>query len=335
MIQHSKTTLGEKDQQAILTPFKKGHLTAGKTRTLFQENLADLLQVKEVRVTSSGTMAFYRILMALRVAAGDEILLPDYICSTLIAPVQALGAQVVVYDNAKDQWLSSVEHILSQITPQTKAIVVNHTFGMPFSEIETLRNKLPASIYIVEDCCHAISPTRLIGNKQTGIHSICSFYSFNATKYLATGEGGAIATNHEDFLRMLDEFNIGDNLSDLNCSLGIAQLKQLPAFIARRQEIAQIYTEKLQDTPYITLPPENSLFFRYPILVTQNTPFWNSKKVAFRKGVDALLSQTLKTKSAPNALNVMEKTVSLPIYPSLTQVEIDEIVNETLNCITS
>lgn len=330
MIQHSKTTLEEVDQQAVLRQFSIGHLTAGQARESFQERLAEVLQMEGVRVSTSGTMAFYRILKALHIAPEDEILLPDYICNTLINPIQALNAKVVTYDNSPSHWLSSPQQILPKVTSKTKVVVVNHTFGMLFPDLNNLRNALTSDIYLIEDCCHAISPDRLIAQEQIGAHSICCFYSFNATKYLATGEGGAIASNNVDFLNSLDSFSIGDNLSDLNCNLGIAQLARLQDFIARRNDIAQLYTQALSQEDVI-LPPQNSLFFRYPIQVMQSNVFWNSKIVAFRKGVDALLSETLNRTPEINAKHVMEKTVSIPLYPSLTNTEVNTIIEETLS----
>ena len=336
MIPHSRTTLNDIDLEAVLTPIKRGFITTGKLHEELQFKLSDFLNVKGVRLTSSGTMAFYRILNALRIKTGDEVLLPDYICNTLIDPIQILGGKVITYDNSKENWLSSPEEIMRFVSKSTKVVVVNHTFGFVFQDIKKLKDLLPKDVFIVEDCCHCLSPNRTIEKTQIGQESICSFYSFNATKYLGTGEGGAISSNDETFLEELDQYDLGDRLSDLNCGLGLSQLEQLPNFIKKRKEIADLYDVQFDKDGILNGPQSQpSLYFRYPILVEKNDKFWQSSEVAYRKGVDSLISEKLMQAPQPNALNQMSQTVSIPIYPSLTKKEIDKIISETLSLINS
>ena len=334
MIPHSRTTLNNKDLEVLLATCRRGFITAGKLNEEFESKLSDFLNVKGVRITSSGTMAFYRILNVLGIKSGDEVLLPDYICNTLINPIHKLGGKVITYDNNEDDWLSSPEQIMRSVSKSTKVVVINHTFGFVFQDVKKLKELLPEDVYIVEDCCHCLSPNRTIEKTQIGQDSICSFYSFNATKYIGTGEGGAISSNNEAFLDELDQYDLGDRLSDLNCSLGLSQLKQLPNFIIKRKEIAELYSARFGKAGILNNSQHQpSLYFRYPILVRENDKFWQSTEVTYRKGVDSLISEKLTQPSQPNAFKIMKQTVSLPIYPSLKKKETDKIIDETLSLI--
>ena len=329
MIPHSKTYIGENDLAAVQSVLQKGTLTANKLKNLFQERLTEILQVGSFRLSTSGTMAFYKILLALGFKKGDEVLMPDYICETLLIPITVLGGIIVLYDNDKDRWLSSVEQIMAKITKKTKVVLINHTFGFIFKDVERLKASLPTNTYLVEDCCHTLAPSLNIRSNVIGKFSICCFYSFNSTKYLATGEGGAISTNDESFLIELDNFNIGDNLSDLNCSLGLAQLKHLNWFVDRRAEIAAYYFSHFNQLIPQKADYDSSLFFRFPLLIENNEVFWINEEVAFRKGVDSLLSEKLQRKSLLNAKSIIDRTVSLPIYPALTDNEMKLITQIT------
>lgn len=329
MINHSKTFLDKDDSAAVLDSIAKRYLTANSKRQLFEENLAKTLNVKYVRVTNSGTMAFYKILLALGVMGNDEILLPNYICNTLLGPIKSIGAKPVPYDNAPNSWLSSIDEIIRKITPNTKVIVVNHAFGYVFKNIKKLKRIIPSNIKIVEDCCHLIAPRRIVGNELIGEQSLCAFYSFNATKFIATGEGGAISSQNKVFIQNLDKIEIGDKLSDINCCLGISQLKKLEKFVQIRKEIASEYYIHFEKFVPKHMDVGSCLFFRFPILVNDNTPFLKNKKVLYRKGVDSLLTDYIGGTSLPNSENIVSKTISLPIYPSLTKSELKTVINVT------
>ena len=328
-IPHSKSFIDSSDEKSILKILRKGSITKGSLNKVFARMLGNVLDLDYINLTSSGTMAFYKILLALNVSNKDEILIPDYICNTLIKPIMQSGSKAVVYDNVDESWLSSIEIILKKITKKTKIIVINHTFGFAFQDILNLKKKLPSNIYIIEDCCHALANKSLIGKTKISIHSICSFYSFNATKLIATGEGGAIATNDKSFYKELMNINIGDNLSDLNCCLGMEQLKKLPVFLKKRKKIAGKYNQAFKDYRPNIFFKHDSIHYRYPILVNDNSKFLNSKSITYRNGVDSLCSDILKINAMQSAKKLICQTVSIPIYPSLSDQEINLVIKRT------
>lgn len=333
MIQHSKTTLGKEEHSAITQLLAKGMVTSGKECEEFRNEFGSYIGAEYTQITSSGTMAFFRILMALEVSRDDEVLIPDYICKDVLSPILALGAIPVLYDNQKESWISSSNEIISKVTHRTKVILVNHTFGFIFKEIEDLKTVVSSNIFIVEDCCHSIISKNSQFNQFTLNNSHCTFYSFNATKLLAAGEGGAICTNDSNIAKSLERLKIGDRLSDMNCAIARVQLRKLDSFLDRRKEIADSY--KSAFSSYIKTNPELvGLNFRFPIRVKNNVAFWSSDKVAYRKGVDSLVSDELEVSAQPNANSIFLETVSIPIYPSLRREQINLIIDETLKLLS-
>jgi perosamine synthetase len=329
LIPHSRTTLKHQDFRAVNSALTKGMLTLGSQNYALGMEFGEYVGAEYTRITNSGTMAFYLILKALDITNEDEVLLPDYICSSLLGPLEALKAVPVLYDNQQRFWLSGIDTILSKITKKTRVVVINHTFGLIFNQVKDLLVGLPRDVLIVEDCCHTIISNKSYLKKYVSEHSLCSFYSFNATKVLASGEGGAISTNNKTFAQELNQISIGDNLSDLNCSLARSQLKRLDSFIQKRQSIAQVYLRELKGYVHNDINENSGIFYRFPLFVANNLNFWKSKQVTYRKGVDSLLSEHLNLLPEPNAKELFECTVSIPIYPSLTFSEIKLIMKET------
>lgn len=335
MIHHSKTFIDKEELMVLNKTVNNGMLSAGDENINLKKEFSHYIESDYIKLTSSGTMAFFLILKALDIQKGDEILLPDYICKDLLGAVFATGAIPTLYDNRVNSWLSSVDEILPKVTLKTKIVLVNHTFGFVFKEIETLANRLPSNVSIVEDCCHAIFGKNNPLKDFTRNYSLCCFYSFNATKLLTSGEGGAISSNDKNFIAKIEKIQIGDKLSDLNCAIARTQLRRLDTFINRRKYIAEIYLDAFKNLISSDFLTNAGIYFRFPLLINENQQFWKSKSVSFRKGVDSLLSEELKIQSMPNANNIFQKTVSIPIYPALDDTMIFEIILETKRLIQS
>lgn len=329
MISHSNTFIANNEIHAINRVVRSGYITAGEENRLFRNEFSEYVGAEFVKLTCSGTLAFYLILKALDIKNGDEVLLPDYICKDLLGPIFSFGAHAVLYDNSVNSWLSSEEEILSKVSRKTKVVVVSHTFGFIFKDINSLTSRLPSQVKVVEDCCHAIFNKNDLLKFAINRSSLCCFYSFNATKFLAAGEGGAISTNDSELIKELGKIKIGDNLSDINCALARIQLKRLDKFIERRHQIAEVYMREFKDLLTKDYKHNYGLFFRFPLMIQGNKYFWTSNVVSYRKGVDSLLSEHLGIASMPNAKSALHLSVSIPIYPGLVDKNVLIVVSET------
>lgn len=329
MISHSNTYISYDEDNAIAKVLRSGLITAGEENKLFRNEFAEYVGADFVKLTGSGTLAFFLILKALDIGFGDEVMLPDYICKDLLGPIKCLGASAVIYDNKENSWITSESEIISKVTPRTKVVVINHTFGFTNNVVNFLSSILASSVKIVEDCCHAIFSKDKLKEQNIRRNSLCCFYSFNATKLLAAGEGGAISTNDNEFFKEVQKIEIGDKLSDINCTLARTQLKKLDEFIERRNQIASVYLKEFEFFISGDHRENYSSFFRFPLMISDNQNFWNSKIVSYKKGVDSLVSQHLGVDALPNAKKVFDSTISIPIYPSLVDKDVLTVITET------
>jgi len=314
LIAHSKPSLSNDEFNALKTIYFSNMISSGKEVEKFKKSLSNYLQKEYIEFFSSGTEALYNILLALEIKKNDEVLIPAYICESVKQAVLKIGAKPTFYDNKINSWISSYEEISRFVTKHTKAIIVNHTFGLRYIKDEILCIK-ELGIPIIEDNAHFISNNK----NDIEISNLfdVSFYSFDATKLLTTGNGGAISTNNKYLIKNMIFLDKG--LSDLCASIGTIQLKKWEdILLMERKRIADIYLSKISNTKEF-----DSIYFRFPIIVNNTEAFFNSKKVSFRRGVDKIL------KDLPNVKKNYKTTISVPIYPTLTKREIQIIIDET------
>ena len=315
MIPHSKPTLLEHDIQNIVKVFSTNIISSNSISKDFKDKLSKFLKKEYIFLYSSGTTALYELLLSLEIQQGDDVLIPSYICSSVKKAILKIGANPIYYDNEKNSWISSYKEIKKYLTLNTKLIILNHTFGIRYKYDEI--NKLKQlNIPLIEDNAHFISNNKK--DKNISDLFIASFYSFNATKLLTTAEGGAISTNDKDLAKKIEQNKLDTGMSDIHASLGISQLERYGDFLDKRIEIANFYLSNILNTEKL-----DSIYFRFPMITDKVEYFLNSKKVAFRKGVDTIL------KDLPNIAEVYNKTISIPIYPSLNKKELEVILEET------
>jgi len=339
-IPHSRPTIDKEDINAVTEALASGQLAQGEKVREFEENLARYIGVKYCAVTSSGTSALYLTLKSLNIGEGDEVIIPSYVCSSPYMATLQTGAKPKIVDVETSDFNVSAATIKKEITPKTKAVVVPHMFGTP-AEIEEI---LDLGVTVIEDCAHSIG-AEYKGKKvgSLGEASICSFY---ATKMMTTGEGGAILTNNRELYgkivetreydkKPLNTIRYNYKMTDFQAALGLSQLKKLNDFIRRRREIAEIYDEMFSKHNVITpsIPPHKKpVYYRYVIMVNKLKEIQKEareKGVICEKPVWKPLHQSLPNVNCPNSDYIHNHALSIPVYPNLTEKEI-EYVTEVL-----
>lgn len=336
VIAHSKPTLLSDDFDAVNDVLASGMIASLSKVEDFESNFCDFVGGKFARSTSSGKDAMLLALFSLGLAPGDEVILPTYICRSVLDAVELMKLNPVIVD-VSENYCIDPQIVQSRISSKTRAIVVAHIFGIP-APIDAIR-KLTRSrnIFIIEDCAHAFG--RKIGKKPLGSLGDVSIFSFHATKLLTTGEGGMLVINNNKVLRyfgsQVDSPSKFFSLSDLDAALGIAQLRKFNRFLQIREKLAMSYYSRLNDFGHVVLPDpkiDGRVFFRFTLRIQENFEFEDLRKrmeargVHIRRGVDLMLHQVKKIKGYPQADALFEQTVSLPIYPSLTDQDVDYIV---------
>jgi perosamine synthetase len=145
-----------------------------------------------------GRVAMYALLKALGVGQGDEVVLQAFTCLAVPEAIMALGAKPVYVDIETEGFNMSASELNRMLTPRVRAIVVQHTFGIPADMKGILAVAQRHGLPVVEDCCHTIQSS--YGGKPVGSFGVGAFYSFEWGKPIVTGIGGAALVNEPSLL---------------------------------------------------------------------------------------------------------------------------------------
>ena len=330
MIEHNKPTLGKQEQRAVSKVLESGYIAQGLEVERFENEFCDFLDLPERHAValSSGTSALFMALWSLN-AKNKSIAMPVYACSALRNAVAMAQAKEVLTDNA----MNSPNICLNQLQKSNADIaIVPHMFGLP-NEIQNIKD-----IDVIEDCAQSLGAS--IDNKKTGLIGEVGIFSFYATKLMTSGgQGGMFVSkdkNLVDKVRDYREFDCRrDNkhrfnfqMTDVQASIGRVQLKRLPIFLERRQEIFAMYKEVGLDL----IESENNASVYYRAVIRVNNPVKIKGKL-LRLGIKTIIPiedwELLDNGSEyKNAYRLTQTTLSLPIYPSLTNRDVTNIVNQ-------
>jgi len=167
----------------------------------FESTLAALLDVTQLVSFSSGRNSFRAILHALEIGAGDEVILPGFTCVVVPYTILQCGA-TPVYVDIRSDYRMDPEALSAALTPRTKAIIAQHTFGLPerITDIMTLARE--RGIRVIEDCAHVL-PGSAHDEKSLGTWGDAAYFSFERGKTISSGWGGAAVTRDESLGRRL------------------------------------------------------------------------------------------------------------------------------------
>ncbi len=340
MIEHSRSTIGIREEKAALRVIRSNFLAEGEEVRKFEHELSDYIGAKGGVAVSTGTLALHLALLALRVGAGDEVIIPSYSCRSLLNSVIYCGAIPKLCDVSREDYNISFNDAKVKISRRTKAIIVPHMFGYP-AQIDRFKE---LGVNVIEDCAHSIGAD--YKGRKLGRWGDLSIFSFEGTKYIVTGEGGMVLANSRpllDRLKKLKEPNSLDfkakytyRMTNLQAAIGREQLSRLPFFIKKRREIAKRYTRVFSKLD-IAVPQElihnTHIYHRYMIQIKSDIDAFMQR--CYRKGVK--VKQPVKpyplhrylglsAKRFSNTEYIMRSAVSIPIYPSLEDKQIRHII---------
>jgi perosamine synthetase len=262
--------IDETEERALLGVLRSGkwYRGDGKTVDRFEEAYARLTGAKCCLATANGTSALLTSLAALGVGAGDEVIVPPYTFVATINVVLALNALPVFVDTDPETFQIDARKIEAAITGRTAAIMPVH-LGGSVADLDAIlaiarKHKLP----VVEDTCQAhLAEWR---GRKAGTYGATGCFSFQASKNLNSGEGGAILTNDEDLVEKCFayhnngrgrkntsyDFTYGSTglnlrMTEFQANLLLAQMTRLEAQSKRRGENAERLSSLLREIPGI------------------------------------------------------------------------------------
>lgn len=342
LIPHSRPSLTEEDARAVAEVVRGGQLAQGPKVAEFEGAMASLLGRRGAVALSSGSAALHLALKALGVKEGDGVALPSFVCAALAHAARYLGAEPQFMEVEPEGLNIDPADLRSQVKANTKAIVVPHLFGRPAELEDVLAIGLP----VIEDCAQSLGASCC--GKPTGSWGRVAVVSFYATKMLATGEGGMLLADDPDLLqkardlRDYDERDDGElrynyKMTEMQAALGLCQLARLEDFVIRRRELAERYGLALSGLR-VQLPQDpprgRHVFYRYVLLLPPDRredleailQDLERGGVTARRPIYRPLHQLLGGPSLPVTEDLWARAISIPLYPSLDEAEVDRIV---------
>ena len=253
--------VGEEEIAAVAETLRSGWLTTGPRAALLEERMAEYLEAEHVLAVASGTAALHLALVALGVRPGDEVITSPITWPATANVIVHAGATPVFADVRAGDLNIDPQLAAAAVTERTKAIMPVHLAGQPCDLDPIHALGLP----VVEDAAHA-AESAYRGRKLGGLSDVTCF-SLYATKNIAAGEGGLVATNRDDVASAIGDLRLmrrGDgsryditvpgykaNLSDVLAAIALVQLDKLPEHTARRARQFELYDEGLADLPGI------------------------------------------------------------------------------------
>ncbi len=338
LIPHSRPSIIDLDIRAVSSVLESGQIAQGPVVDKFEKQFSDFIGKKEAAATSSGTAALHLSLLALGVKGGDEVIVPSYVCTAVLNAVQYTGATPVVADIDPGNYNISVDGVKGAITKKTKAVIVPHMFGCP-AEIDEL-SKL--GIPLIEDCAQSVGAN--FKGRKVGSFGILSVFSFYATKVFTTGEGGMVVSDSEELISRVknlreydnkDEYELRFNykMSDIHAALGSSQLSQLEEFLEKRRMNADLYFKEFKDCDF-SLPVRKEgrehIYYRFVVQKEEDVSGFlerlQKNNVMCQRPVYIPLHVCLNLPGFPHSTEAWKKSISIPLYPSLTEEETEKII---------
>src|SRR5271156_5995 len=260
----------ERDIEAVTDVLRTSSLSSGPKVREFERAIARYVNAADAIAVNSGTSGLHLCIRALGISEGDEVLVPSF---TFIAVANAVRYEkaIPVFVDIDPQTLNLDAGLLERaITTRTRAIIVVHTFGCPADLSRILQIARRHGLFVIEDACEAIG-AEYEGQKVGALGDV-GVFAFYPNKQITTGEAGAVVTNNseialkvrklrnqgrDDSEQWFQHSELGYNyrISDINCALGIEQLKRIDAILDRREAIAREYDRRLNSHLDLVLPP--------------------------------------------------------------------------------
>ncbi len=237
---------------------------AGMEVWKFNEEFAKFQQVTHAWACTNGTHALEIALMALGIGQGDEVIVSDWTFYATGSSVVSIGAVPIFCDIDPESFLIDPTQIEKLITKRTKAIIPVHLGGMPCEMDKIMEIAQEHNLYVIEDCAHAHGS--IYKGKSVGSWGDCGTFSFQASKVLNAGEGGAIVCDNDELslkiYQVLDSgrlpgkwfynhYNYGSDfrLGEFNAAILRTQLEKYPKQLEMRNKNAIYMNEQLSKIP--------------------------------------------------------------------------------------
>lgn len=370
LIPYGRQLIDEDDVQAIVDVLRSDYLTTGPKISEFEKAMCEYTGAKYAVAIANGTAALHAACFAAGIGPGDEVITTPITFAASSNCVLYCGGTPVFADINPTTYNIDPADIRRKITDKTKAIIPVHFTGQPceMDEIHAIAKEY--ELIVIEDAAHALGAD--YKGKKIGSMSDMTTFSFHPVKHITTGEGGMIMTNDEKLYERLvlfrshgitrnedlmikneggwyyEQLDLGFNyrITDIQCALGISQLKKLDRFVNRRRELVKRYNEAFKNVEGIVCPQQadgcNNSWHLYVAQVENRKEVYDKlREVGIYANVHYIpvykhpyyQKHGYANVCCKNAEALYTHMISLPLYPDLTYEEQNVVVNYIMSLI--
>ncbi|MCR4321629.1 MAG: UDP-4-amino-4,6-dideoxy-N-acetyl-beta-L-altrosamine transaminase [Candidatus Brocadiaceae bacterium] len=394
LLPYGRQWIDEDDIQAVVNVLRSERITQGPKIEEFEKTLAEYCGAKYAVAVSSGTAALHIACLAAGLGGNDTLWTsPNTFVASANCALYC-GAKVDFVDIDRLTYNMSISALETKLSKASKdnclpKIIIPVHFAGQSCEIEQIYySSKRYNFTIIEDACHALGS--IYKNKKVGSceFSDMAVMSFHPVKHITTGEGGAVLTNDEVIYKKLkrlrshgithdpneflhvdltshnsvinpwyyEQIDLGFHyrITDIQCALGISQLKKIDIFCKRRREIVDYYNSAFRNTEFINIPFEsedcNSNLHLYVLLFDFDKIGVNRAQFMLElrsKGIQTQVhyipvhlqpfyAKHFGTKCGdfPNAEQYYKKCLSIPLYPAMTNKDAERVANEIISLVS-
>lgn len=360
----SSPEITEDDVNAVAEVVRSGHLALGPKTEEFERRIAEYVGASHAVAVSSGTSALHLIVKAMDIGPGDEVLVPSF---TFVSSANAIlyeGASPVFVDIEPDTYNLDPQDLEMKVTPRTKAIMVVDVFGHPAEWDEILRISEKYNLKVIDDSCEALGAE--YNGRKLGQFGDAAAFAFYPNKQITTGEGGMIVTDDPETARIcrslrnqgrgemgawLEHERLGYNyrITEMSAALGISQIRRIEEIIAKRERVAEMYTDRLSALEFVRPPVVRfnvrKSWFVYTITLSDGQNRDRVMRAMMNGGVptrgyfspihlQSYIREGLGTSEGmlPVTESKASRIIALPFHGNLSEAEVEQVVEVLSRC---
>jgi perosamine synthetase len=349
----ARPVIGEAEIDAAVRVLRSGMVVQGPEVAAFEQEFSELVAGRHSVAVNSGTSALQLSLMALGFGPGDEVIVPSFSFAASANAVRLVGATPVFADIEAGTFNLDPDAVAAAITPRTVAIMPVHLYGQPAAMDRIMPIARRHSLAVVEDAAQAHAAA--IDSQPVGTFGEVGCFSFYPTKNMHSLEGGMVSTADAGLARTLRLLRnqgmeqryqneiVGANmrLTDVAAAIGRVQLSQLEEWTEKRRANAAYLDKNLSG---VVVPPVapgfRHVYHQYTIRVTGDRDAFQSGLK--ERGIGSMVyyptpihrlrpylteAGTVGDWKLPETDRAAEEVLSLPVFPSLTEEQLDRIVD--------
>jgi len=365
----SPPCLGQEEIDEVIETLRSAWITTGPKVREFERQFAEFVGAPAALAVSSATDAMLVALAALNIGPGDEVITTAMTFCSTVHVIEHLGARPVLVDVEPDTLCIDPVAAARAVTARTQGLLPVHIHGHPCHMDALLEIATQRGLFVLEDAAHAL-PARYKG-RMVGTIGTATAFSFYATKNMTTAEGGML-TGDPDLIEVARRWSLHGisrdaynrysaegswfyevvlpgfkcNMTDIQASLGLQQLKKLPRFQDRRRQVVRRYNEAFARVPEIKIPVERSdvesAWHLY--VVRLNLEQLTIDRARFIEELKARNIGTsvhfipvhlhpyyrdkygFRAEDFPVAYENYKRILSLPLHPGLSDQDVDDVI---------